>query len=944
MTTTAPETRHPWAYTAAVPAAADHSVVDRWARVVAAHPDAPALAGEGRQLSFVQADGLARSLALHLGERLRPDDHTGTGTGPTPGGAPVPIGVMAGQTTEAVVGILALVMAERLVVVLDDHLPAARLRHVVELAGVTEVLADGDRSAAAAAVLGADGVVHDLHTLLADAEAGRPESTGDTTVAPIATTSVSDDGSLTTTTTPTTTTPTSPATATGRPGASDPLVLAFTSGSTGMPKGVAITHQQQLDNVEQDAVAIGTAPGDRLALVMPLSFAAGFLFGFSTLLNGGAVVLLDPRDLGTDRVLERMSAEGVNVLVCTPHLLRSIVSSVTQDRVLQGPGQETRIAATKALRVVVTSGEAISGSDVVAARPVLSDTTTVWNALGASEMGCVAFFPVAPGDVAPSGVVPAGYALPNKHVTIVREDGTPAPVGEAGQMLVESAGLTAGYWGAPEKTAEHAGVSADGVPTWRQGDLARMEPDGCIVLLGRADDAVKVRGYLVEPSEIEAAIRGLDDVHDVAVTALVEPPAVTRLVAYVVGRPGRRTPSPAAIRRALRDVLPEYMVPATIVPMPALPRTERGKVDRTELPSAPAIEVEMVEGEYDQWELVVGQIWAEVLGLRGVHLDEDFSALGGDSLSAEEMLAIVQQRLGVDLRASELLEHPTLRSFARHVRSGASALPSHPDIVKVAGARNPGHPPVFCLSGGGALALTFLPLSRYLPDHDVYALQQHGIERRGLPDWSIARAARRYIALMRIVQPHGPYLLVGHSLGGLIALEVATMLTEAGEQVDHVALLDTYLPRTRSESAQLHFGRIEQREPQNTTVRTVKRGLDRVTKRIMPSGLPWGGLFGRRLRAYGAGVLRFGGQKDFDAFFDQAELVTRRHTATPYHGRSTFVLADGNPDVQGWSAVLRGDTRTVRIQSEHSSLLREPHVAELAAVLREALAPADARS
>ncbi|QSB22666.1 alpha/beta fold hydrolase [Curtobacterium sp. 24E2] len=321
------------------------------------------------------------------------------------------------------------------------------------------------------------------------------------------------------------------------------------------------------------------------------------------------------------------------------------------------------------------------------------------------------------------------------------------------------------------------------------------------MLLGRSDDAVKVRGYLVEPSEVEAALRAIPEVHDAVVTAQVDPPAVTRLVAYVVGRPGQRTPAPAALRLALRDRLPEYMVPASIVPMTELPRNERGKVDRAELPGAPSIETEMVEGEYDQWELVVGQIWAEVLGLRGVHLDEDFSALGGDSLSAEEMLALVQSRLGIDLRSSDVLQHPTLRAFARRVRSGTTALPSHPDVVKVSGARESGRPPVFCFAGGGALALTFLPLSRYLPEHDVYAFQQHGLERRGVPDWSIRASARRYVALMRIVQPRGPYLLVGHSLGGLIALEIARLLTESGEQVEHVALLDTYLPRTGAEGS-----------------------------------------------------------------------------------------------------------------------------------------------
>jgi acyl-CoA synthetase (AMP-forming)/AMP-acid ligase II/thioesterase domain-containing protein len=903
-------TAHHRATDTVVPVADDHSVLDRWHRVVSAVPDSPALAGAGVARTFRETDRTVRALADRLAGLLRPDDRSGAGVGPEGTGASVPVGIMAGHTTETVVGMLALIAAGRTVVVLDDHLPEARLRHVVTLAGISEVLADRTRSDIAAAVLGTTGSVHDLDTLIAETETetDAPE--------PGATTRTDEH----------------------RPGGSDPAAIVFTSGSTGLPKGVAMTHRQLLRNGEQSNSSAAYRPGDRVGVVLPLSFAAGILTTLDTLLNGAAAVLLDARDLGTERLLDGMTVEHVTAVVCTPHLLRSIVSTV-RDR-----AEGDLHPALTGLRFVMTVGEPITGTDVHAARPVLGAATVLWNGFGSSEMGAVTYFSVGPDDDVPTGVVPAGYTPLGKTAKVLREDGTEAATGETGQLVVVSDGMTAGYWGAPEKTAEHLGVDADGTPLWRQGDLARVEEDGCLVLLGRDDDAVKVRGYLVEPSEVEAALRAVEDVHDVVVTALVEPPAMTRLVAYVVGRPGRRTPAPAALRRALRDRLPEYMVPAAIVPMPELPRNERGKVDRSKLPGAPSLEVEMVEGEYDQWELVVGQIWAEVLGLRGVHLDEDFTALGGDSLSAEEMLAIVHTRLGVDLRASELLEQPTLRAFARRVRIGAKSLPSHPDVVKVAEARESGRPPVFCLSGAGALGLTFLPLSRYLPEHDVYAFQQHGLERRAIPDWSIQRTAKRTVELMRIVQPRGPYLLVGHSLGGLVALEVAKLLTEGGERVEHVAILDTYLPRSSAEQAQLHFGRMEPTPIRNTVLRAVKRGLDRAARRILPAGIPVGEEFAKRARAYGAGVLRYGGQKDFDALFDQASIVTRRHTPSPYAGAATFVLADGNPDVDGWSDVLRGDTTTVRIQSEHSSLLREPHVAELAAALRSAFSTQEPRS
>ncbi|WP_083513680.1 alpha/beta fold hydrolase [Curtobacterium luteum] len=896
----------PWSHVPVVPAAADHSVLDRWDRVVAAHGDAPALILPEEERSYAQVDRAVRALGGELRRALRPDDHGGAGVGAERAGAPRPVGVMAGQTADTIVAVLALVAAGRTVVVLDDHLPAARLAHVVRLADVQEVVASPAYREQAAAALdgaGADaGRVHDLSTLqdradAADADGEDAEVVGDTR--PV------------------------------RPGGSDPLVIVFTSGSTGLPKGVVVTHRQQVRDAEADARSLGFGPGDRLAIAAPLSFTAGLMYALAALMNACAVVALEPRDRGVEGTLDDLAAHGATTVLCTPHLLRSVTGAVA------GSGRGARPGLT-GLRLVVTVGEPITGTDVAATRPHLGPHTVLVNGFGASELASVAFCPVLPDDPVPDGVVPAGWPIESKTIRIVREDGTEASPGETGELVVVSDGVTTGYWGAPDQTAAHLGADADGTPSWRHGDLAKVDEAGRLVLLGRADDAVKVRGYLVEPSEVEAALRAVPEVRDVVVTALVAPPAATRLVAYVVPRPGHRTPAPAALRKALRGSLPEYMVPAAIVPLTELPRNERGKVDRSALPGAPSVEAEMTEGAYDQWELVVGQIWSEVLGLPGVPLDEDFTALGGDSLSAEEMLAVVGERLGVVLRSAELLEHPTLRQFARRVRGGTSALPSHPDVVKVSSARTAGRPPVFCFAGGGALALTFLPLSRHLGDHDVYAFQQHGLERRGVPDWSIERSARRYLALMRVVQPRGPYLLVGHSLGGLVALEVARLLEENGEHVEHLALLDTYLPRTKSEQARLLFSRMEPRPPRNPALAALRAGADRVAKRIMPAGVPYGALAAKRFRAYTAGVLRFGGQDDFDAFFDQAEIVTRRHHPTPFRGRSTYVLADANPDADGWSRYLVGETETVRMACEHTSLLREPHVAELAAALRAA--------
>jgi acyl-coenzyme A synthetase/AMP-(fatty) acid ligase/thioesterase domain-containing protein/acyl carrier protein len=889
--------------------------LDAFAAAVQVNPDAVAASDGVRSITYGDADRLTGSAANLLAERLHADDHTGAGVGPVPGGAAVPVGLMAGHDVGSVLGILSIVKAGRLIVVLDAHLPEARLRHVAELAGVVDIVADAEHQEVALALVPDEGTVLSLETLLADAG---PAAAGTQPIPSV-------------------------------PGAErtgdDPFVIIFTSGSTGMPKGVTISQRQLLVDVGIQQQVLRFGPGDRLIDVMPHSFAAGWGVVVAGILLGATLHIIDARDTGAMPIVQLVADEQITNFASTPHLVRAMSTALEPT--------DTRL---KSIRSILTVGEAITGPDITAIRTLIAEDAVFYNSFGSSETLSISVNTIPASENLPAGPVPAGEVVPGKSVRIVREDGTAAALGDSGQLVVVSDAVTLGYWGAPEVTATRAGVDPDGTPTWNQGDLARFDADGQLTLLGRADDAVKVRGYLVEPSEIEAAIRRIDSIHETIVIAVKTEGAATRLVAYVVPKAGRRTLSPAAIRRALREELPSYMVPAAIVPMVALPRTERGKVDRAALPTPPAPGTAapvspvsdttskpeplaadgLSELVFDQWELVVAQIWLEVLGLSTLGPDDDFTELGGDSLSAEEMLALVQERVGVDLRSSDLLQNPTVRSFTKQLRTGVSALPTHPDIVKLAD----GEPDktVFCVAGGGALALTFLPMSRRLSGYNVYALHQHGLERRMVPDWSVHASARRNVELIRVVQPTGPYVLIGHSFGGLVALEMASILTEAGEEVDHLVILDAYLPRTNAEKASLEFGRLPEAPKGNTALAAVGKAIDRQVRRVLPSGFSQLKRVNARLRAYGAGVFRWEGQKHFDAFFDQAVLVTRRYELPHYSGRTTFVMADNNPDgPAGWTEYLTGEVTTTAVLGEHSSILREPHVAELAATVRRAI-------
>ncbi|WP_235947795.1 thioesterase domain-containing protein [Candidatus Frankia alpina] len=166
--------------------------------------------------------------------------------------------------------------------------------------------------------------------------------------------------------------------------------------------------------------------------------------------------------------------------------------------------------------------------------------------------------------------------------------------------------------------------------------------------------------------------------------------------------------------------------------------------------------------------------------------------LGGDSLAANELLTQVNEKLGVSLPSSTLIDSPTLGAFARMVSLAQQAGPRHPTVVPLRSTGS--RPPLFCFAGAGALALGFHSLARRLgDDQPVYAFQAHGLERRGFPDWSVEKTVRRHLEIIRIIAPRGPYLLAGHSLGGLIAMEIAQQLTAAGDEVSLLSIMDTYL-------------------------------------------------------------------------------------------------------------------------------------------------------
>lgn len=675
----------------------------------------------------------------------------------------------------------------------------------------------------------------------------------------------------------------------------DPAVVIFTSGSTGRPKGVVHGQRSWVNQARDGHEFLGLQPGDRAAILLPLSFGAGLDALLMPLLNGAGVLLWDVRRRTTSGLLDWLVEQEATTVHCTPSLLRSWLADSGPD----GPLSTTRL--------LTTCGEPVHAADVAALRETLLPAGDFCSWSGSSEVGNLAFNRFPPDRELPDGVIPVGVPATDKQVLIVDADGAEMPAGEPGEVVVESTHLSLGYFGEPAVT---------GRKRLHTGDLGRLDDDGTLHLLGRRDDAVKVRGYLVEPVEVEAALRNLPWTVDAVVTG---DPAAGRLTAHVAVDADKWAPSPAEIRTALGASLAPWMIPRDVVIVSELPRTERGKVDRAALPPPAARDPEPVRGPTESALL---HIWCDVLGLDSIGRNEDFVSLGGDSLAAATMLGELRDRWLVDIPSAEFAADPTIAGLGarlddghRRRRSAATgALTRLRDGVGT---------PLFLAAGAGSPAASLLPLVAELGGTEpVYGLQAHGLERRGRADRSVTAAARRAVRDIVSVQPHGPYRLAGYSFGGFVILEAATMLREAGARVEQVVLVDALF------EPEMTVGRAALPDRSGTAEEQAeKSGL----------GEMWNAIAMRSLVAT-AGLWRLPTTLQWTVFWDLGRKLLRKHRPIPYAGAVTLVAAADNPDSpREWARVATGEFTAQRVTGDHHSMMRVPHVRATAEAMRRAL-------
>ncbi len=720
--------------------------------------------------------------------------------------------------------------------------------------------------------------------------------------------------------------------------------VLFTSGSTGRPNGVLVPHRAAVNLLSSMRKRPGFSRADRLLALATLSFDISVLELFLPLVCGAVVVVASREDAQRPaRIAHLLEAHDVTVLQATPATWRMLVDDGWRGR---SPGANHARSA-RGLKALC-GGEALSQE---LASALIERTHELWNLYGPTE---TTVWSTAE-RVLPGEPISVGRPIDNTRVYVLDEQRCPQPLGVAGALWIGGDGVARGYLaGRQDPTTAAADAErfvsdpfagAEHARMYRTGDVARLREDGKIELLGREDQQVKLRGYRIELGEIEAALERAPGVLRAVVVARGDEPALRRLVAYLtLDTTAGVSLDEAALERELARSLPDYMIPAAFVPLVSFPLTPNGKMDKRQLPDPSRLRRApdaLLGAPISEDERRLLRLFEETLRLWPLGTDENFFALGGDSLLAVRLCARVYEELSVRLSADALLEAPTVTKLARLLRERDAR-----DAWQVEIQAGDARPPVFCLSGIGGHAIVFRALAaRSDPQRRFFGLRWPGLDGAGAPHEDVVELARYFVSKLEESYPGDmPIYLAAYSFGGLVAYEMAVELLARGRAPALLALLDTPGPERSFAGEKLtrlaaHLHNLGKR-PLSEKARYALRWLE--------LGLPR--LLARSERYYELVEDRGPGRRHLRAMRKAHERALRRYQARPYAGAATLFRALSLPlDVErrqdpryGWGSSLLGRLDVVELRAPHMEMLHEPYVDRLAPAFRAALTRADA--
>ncbi|MFI0982564.1 amino acid adenylation domain-containing protein [Streptomyces sp. NPDC021093] len=739
------------------------TVTERFEEQAARTPQAPAVVADGVRLSYAALNARANRLAHELTDR---------GAGPE-----TLVGLCLPRGADMITAILAVWKTGAAYLPVDPAEPAGRTAFQLADSGV-RLLVGTRASLAALPEDGTPWLVLDDETV-AVSLAGRPDTGPGTAVAP-------GTGAAPRTAV-------APGTKTAPRTAVAPGQLAYviyTSGSTGRPKGVAVTHGSLANYTDAVPGRIGVGEsGGRYALLQPQVTDLGNTMVFASLATGGELHILDAGAItDPDAVAAYLKDHRIDYLKAVPSHLAA----------LSAGGGTARVLPAKSL---VLGGEA---ADPAWTRELIAAADDrglrgLFNHYGPTETTIGVTTAPLPRQVRDGAAIPVGAPIARTRLYVLDPWLRPVPPGTTGELYVAGAALARGYVGRPGLTAASfvACPFESGQRMYRTGDLARWNAEGQVVLAGRADDQVKVRGFRIEPGEVRAALAEHPGVAQLAVVAREDVPGDVRLVAYAVPALAGDGQLAAGLREFAARRLPERMLPSAVVVLDRLPLTPNGKLDRKALPAPDrTADPAAGRGPVTRGEQRLCELFAEVLGLDAVGVDDDFFALGGHSLLATRLVGRIRAELDGALPVRTLFAAPTAARLA--ARLGRGGQHERQDSLGVLlplreqGTRRP----LFCVHPAIGLGWCYSGLLTHLDgDQPVYGLQARAFTEPEAAPQDFDALVADYLAEIRAVQPHGPYALLGWSFGGTAAHALAVRLREDGEEVDFLGVLDGYPTR-----------------------------------------------------------------------------------------------------------------------------------------------------
>ncbi|MHB8206503.1 non-ribosomal peptide synthetase [Mucilaginibacter sp.] len=558
----------------------------------------------------------------------------------------------------------------------------------------------------------------------------------------------------------------------------DLVYILYTSGSTGLPKGAQITHQNLVNFLISMQRAPGLTATDKLLAVTTISFDIAGLELYLPLLAGAEIVIADTKATKDGwALLDIIKKEKVSVLQATPYTWRLLL--------------EAGWDASTPLKVIC-GGEALP---LELSQKILERASSLWNVYGPTE---TTIWSTVKQLTSADEVISIGRPINNTAIYIVDKYLNPLAPGIPGEIYIGGDGVAMGYLNRPELTAEKfvedPFSKQAGNKMYRTGDLGKFMPNGEIECLGRIDAQVKIRGYRIETGVLEYQLAKENDIKQAVVIARPDKFGVDKLLAFIITKNTDEALNTTARihnwKAVLKNSLPDYMVPDNFIIVPAMPLTPNGKIDKKALPDPEISDtVKLHTGPRNETEAVLTGIWQELLGLQQVGIYDNFFDLGGHSLLALRVIANVEKVTSKQFPVNVLFEYQTIEKFAEFLEEDGkkSKLQS---LVPIKAAGN--NKPLYVVSGINGTAFAFVRFANMLDaEQPVYLLQepQEIGEMEEFPA-TVEGIAATYIDQILKQNPDGPFAIAGHCFGGIIAFEMAKQMEKMGKEVKLLALMD----------------------------------------------------------------------------------------------------------------------------------------------------------